>query len=62
MGPLSHLHIFHHERDRKKEQMVPMSSIAVPTTKFLSGRCNCILNTGAGTGDLSLVLEILHVC
>ena len=40
--------------------MVTIASVAVATTKFLFDICECILNSGAGTGDVSLVLEILH--
>ena len=42
--------------------MATVTSVVVATTKFLFGMCDCTLNSGAGTGDLSLGLEILHVC
>ena len=37
-------------------EMVTVISIAVTTTKFLFGMCDCTVNNNVGTGDFSLVL------
>ena len=37
-------------------------SVAVTTTKFLRGMCDCTIYSDVGTGNFSLVLGILHVC
>ena len=39
-----------------------MTGVAVATTKFLFGMCDCTVDIDVGTGDFSLVLGILHVC
>ena len=39
-----------------------VTSVAVATTQFLFCMCNCTVDSEVGTGDFSLVLEILHVC
>ena len=44
------------------KQKVTVTSVAVTTTKFLLGMCNCTINSDVDTGDFSLVLRILHVC
>ena len=41
--------------------MMTIPRAAVATMKFF-GTCEYILDSGFGSGDLSLVLEILHVC
>jgi len=41
-------------------EMVKITSVAVATMKVLFG--TCILGSSSGTGDLSHVLKILHVC
>ena len=38
------------------------TSVAVATTKFLFGMCDCTVDSDVGTGDFSLVPGILHVC
>ena len=43
------------------KQKVAVTSVAVATTKFLLGMCDCTVDNDVGTGDFSLVLEILHV-
>ena len=39
-----------------------VTSFAVTTTKVLFGMCDCTFNSDVGTGSVSLVLGILHVC
>ena len=39
-----------------------VTSIAVPTTKFLFGMCNCTVDSDVGIGSFSLLLGILHMC
>ena len=39
-----------------------ITSVAVGTTKFLFGICDCMVDIDDGTDDLSLVLGVLHVC
>ena len=36
------------------------NSVAVATTKFLFGMCDCTVDSEAGTCDFALVLESLH--
>ena len=43
-------------------QKVTVTSVAVATRKLLQGMCDCSVDSDAGMGDFSLVLEILHVC
>jgi len=40
---------------------VTVTIVAVATTKFLFGTCDCTVDSDVGTGDFSLVLGILHV-
>ena len=42
--------------------METIAGVAVVTAEFLFGSRNCVLNSGAGMSDLSLFLEILHMC
>ena len=44
------------------KQNVTDTSAAFATIWFLFGVCNCIVNSDVGTGNFSLVQEILHVC
>ena len=44
------------------KQKVTVTSVAVVTTKFLFGMCNCTVGEDVGTGDFPLVLGILHAC
>ena len=37
-----------------------VTSVAVATTQFLFGMCNCMVNNDVGTGEFSLVRGILH--
>ena len=37
-------------------------SVAVATTKFAFGMCDCMVDSDVGTGDFSLVPGILHAC
>ena len=37
-------------------------SVAVGTTKFIFGMCDCTVDRDVDTVDFSLVLEILYVC
>ena len=37
-----------------------VTSVAVVTTKFLSGMCVCMADIDAGKGELLLILGILH--
>ena len=39
-----------------------VTSVAVVAKKFLFGTCDCTVDSDAGTGELSLVLGILHLC
>ena len=39
-----------------------VTSVAVATTKFLLGMCDCMVGSDVGKGDLSLVTGLLHVC
>ena len=43
------------------KQKVTVVSVAVETTKFLSGMCDCTVDSDVATGDFSLVPGILHV-
>ena len=38
-----------------------VTSVAVATTTFLFGMCDCTVDSDIGMGDSSLVLGILHV-
>ena len=42
-------------------QEMTVTNVAVVTTKFLFGMCDCTIHSDVGTGDFSLMLEILHV-
>ena len=42
-------------------QKVTVTSVAFATTKFLFGMCDCTVHSDVGTGNVSLVLWILHV-
>ena len=44
------------------KQKVTVTSVAVATTKFLLGMCDCTTDSDAGTGHFSLALAILHMC
>ena len=44
------------------KQIVTVTSVAVTTTTFLSGICDCTVDSDVGIGNFSLVLGILHVC
>ena len=39
-----------------------VSTVAVATTKSLFGMCDGTVDNDVGTGDVSLVKEILHLC
>ena len=39
-----------------------VTGVAVVTTNFLIGMCDCTVDSDAGMGNFSLVLGILHVC
>ena len=39
-----------------------VTSVAVATTKFLFGMCDCTVDSDTQTGEFSLMLGILHVC
>ena len=39
-----------------------VTSVAVATTEFLVGMCDCTVDSDAQMGDFSLMLGILHVC
>ena len=39
-----------------------VTSFAFATMKFLSGMCNCTVDSDLDTDDFSLVLGTLHVC
>ena len=41
---------------------VTVASVAAAKMKFLFGICNCKVDSDVGTGDILLVLGILHVC
>ena len=38
-----------------------VTNVAVATKKLLFGMCDCAVDSEFGTGNFSLVLEILHV-
>ena len=45
------------------KQKVTVTSAALVTTKLLFfNMCDCAVDANVGTGDLSLVLSILHLC
>ena len=39
-----------------------VTGVAVATTKFLFGMCDCMVDIDVDTGDLALELGTLHVC
>ena len=44
------------------KRKMTITSVAVATTRFLFGMCNCTLDNDVGTNDISHVLVILHIC
>ena len=44
------------------KQNVTVTSVAVATTKFLFGMCDCAVDHDVGTGNFSIVKGLLHVC
>ena len=55
---------FRIKKDKAKlwKQHVTVTSIAVVTTMFLFGMCNCMVDSDVGKGDLLPMLGILHIC
>ena len=44
------------------KQKITFTSVAVATTQFLFGMCDCIVDSNVGVGDCLLMLGILHMC
>jgi len=44
-----------------KAKTVTFTSVAVATTKFLFGMCDCTVNSDVSIDELSLLLGTLHV-
>ena len=44
------------------KQKVTVTNVAVATTKFLFGICDCTVDRDVDAGDFSLVLGNLQVC
>ena len=44
------------------KQMVIVTNVAVRTTKFPFGMCDCTLDSNVGMVDILLVLRNLHIC
>ena len=42
--------------------MTTVICVLVAISKFVIGTCDCILDSDVSTGDLSLALEIPHLC
>ena len=44
------------------KENLAVNSVAVVTTRFISGMCYCTVHSDVGTGDFSGVLGIWHMC
>ena len=55
---------FRTKQDNAKiwKQNVTATSVAVATTKFLFGMCDCTVDKDVGKGGFLLMLETLHLC
>ena len=51
-----------HFLDHPMPKNVTVTNVAVAIMKLLFGMCKCTVDSDISTGDLSLVLGILHVC
>ena len=57
---------FHFKENRIKQsydsKMWQTVGVVVAATKFLFSLCDCTVDSNVGTGDFSIMLEILNVC